>query len=114
MSWTRYGTVLIGFTLLSMLYFWAVPKTVEPHIIVGEELCGAVYKVREAAGIHIRPSSLSRRAKVAESGFFVASCVQHGRWHGVRKVENNCLSQNSSATCTIGWIHEEDFEIFAG
>lgn len=79
-----------------------------------EELCVAVYQVREVAGAHVRPSSLSRIAVVAGSEFYVASCVQKGSWHGVRKVDNDYLSNNLGVACTIGWVHENNLVLFAG
>ncbi len=115
MNWARnVVVVLIGCTALSTLYAWGVPKTVEPHVALGEELCRAVYQVREAASVHVRPLSWSRRAKVAGSKFYVASCVQKGPWHGVRKVEDGCLSEKADAACTIGWVHENNLELLAG
>lgn len=115
MSWVRHGRVLlIGCVVLRALYAWGVPKTVEPYVGLGEELCGAVYQVRETANAYVRPSSLSRRAEVAGAEFYVASCVQHGPWHGVRKVSNDCLLDNADTACTIGWVHGDNLELFAG
>jgi hypothetical protein len=108
------GFLLIGGAGLSLLYVWGVPKTIEPHFALGEELCGAVYQVRDGASVHVRPSFLSRRTEVTGARFYVTSCMQQGPWHGVRKVESDCLSDDADAACTIGWVHENNLELVAG
>ena len=115
MSWMwRVGRLLSGCAVVSVLFAWGVPKPVKPYIAPDEEPCGAVYRLRDGAGAHVRPWSWSRRAEVARLGAYVASCVQEGPWHGVRRVENDCVSEDADASCTIGWIHEDDLVLFAG
>lgn len=114
MSWTQRAGLLFFGCIAAFMIYWGVPKSIEPPASLSEEACRAVYRVQEGASAHTRPSSLSRRTEVAGSELYVSSCVQNGSWHGVLRVDNNCLPDNADAACKVGWIHEANLVLIAG